>query len=73
VVFVRPTRENITMLKRELRQPRFQSYHLCEFFAKCKSEAVVSDRGSILHMWRIGYPNWSHLACVRQALLTVET
>lgn len=30
VCFLRPTRENITFLKRELRQPRYQSYHLCE-------------------------------------------
>lgn len=30
VAFVRPTRENVTLLKRELRQPRYQSYHLCE-------------------------------------------
>jgi hypothetical protein len=33
VVFVRPTRDNISLLKRELRQPRFQSYHLCESWA----------------------------------------
>lgn len=26
---MRPTRENITLLKRELRAPRFQSYSLC--------------------------------------------
>jgi hypothetical protein len=30
VCFLRPTRENVTLLKRELRNPRFQSYHLCE-------------------------------------------
>lgn len=30
VCFIRPTRENVTLLKRELRQPRYQSYHLCE-------------------------------------------
>lgn len=30
VCFVRPTRDNVTALKRELRQPRFQSYHFCE-------------------------------------------
>jgi hypothetical protein len=30
ICFVRPTRENVTLLKRELRQPRYQSYHLCE-------------------------------------------
>lgn len=27
---MRPTRDNISVLKRELRQPRFQSYHLCK-------------------------------------------
>ena len=31
VVFVRPTRENVTALKRELRKPRYQSYTLREF------------------------------------------
>jgi hypothetical protein len=30
VCFLRPTRENVIMLKRELRQPRFQSYHFCK-------------------------------------------
>lgn len=30
ISFVRPTRDNVTVLKRELRQPRFQSYHCCE-------------------------------------------
>eukprot|EP00879_Flechtneria_rotunda_P026897 GHRR01028741.1.p1 GENE.GHRR01028741.1~~GHRR01028741.1.p1 ORF type:complete len:131 (-),score=15.87 GHRR01028741.1:48-440(-) len=30
VCFLRPTRENVTMLKRELREPRYQSYHLCK-------------------------------------------
>jgi len=30
VALLRPTRENVAALKRELRHPRFQSYHLCE-------------------------------------------
>ena len=29
MVFVRPTRENITLLKKELKAPRFQSYSIC--------------------------------------------
>lgn len=28
IVFIRPTRENITLLKKELRKPRFQGYHV---------------------------------------------
>lgn len=31
VCFLRPTRENITLLKRELKQPRYQHYHLREY------------------------------------------
>ena len=27
--FLRPTRENIKMLKEELKAPRFQQYHIC--------------------------------------------
>jgi predicted SprT family Zn-dependent metalloprotease len=30
VVFVRPTRENITLLKREVKAPRFQHMYICE-------------------------------------------
>lgn len=30
VALLRPTRENVAALKRELRAPRFASYHLCE-------------------------------------------
>lgn len=41
VVFVRPTRENITLLKRELRQPRFQSYHL--FFSHLVPQMYLQD------------------------------
>ncbi len=33
VCFLRPTRENITLLKRELKQPRYQHYHLREYRA----------------------------------------
>lgn len=29
VCFLRPTRENIAKLRRELRDPRFGEYHLC--------------------------------------------
>jgi hypothetical protein len=29
MVYLRPTRENITQLKRELKNPRYQSYYLC--------------------------------------------
>ncbi|KAI8467801.1 MAG: SM/Sec1-family protein [Monoraphidium minutum] len=41
VVFVRPTRENVTLLKRELRQPRFQSYHL--FFSHLVPQMYLQD------------------------------
>jgi vacuolar protein sorting-associated protein 45 len=30
LAFLRPTRENVARLRRELREPRFGSYHLCE-------------------------------------------
>lgn len=30
VAYLRPTRENIARLRRELRDPRFGSYHVCE-------------------------------------------
>ena len=31
VCFLRPTRENIARIRRELRDPRFGEYHLCEW------------------------------------------
>ena len=31
VCFLRPTRENVARLRRELRDPRFGEYHLCEW------------------------------------------
>jgi hypothetical protein len=30
VCFLRPTRENVARIRRELRDPRFGEYHLCE-------------------------------------------
>lgn len=36
---MRPTRDNVTALKRELKQPRFQSYHYCE--CRLPSSATV--------------------------------
>lgn len=30
VCFLRPTRENIARIRRELRDPRYGQYHLCE-------------------------------------------
>ncbi|MEW5306298.1 MAG: hypothetical protein WDW36_008770 [Sanguina aurantia] len=41
VCFLRPTRENITMLKRELRQPRYQQYHL--FFTNLVSSIFLQE------------------------------
>ncbi|KAF8063735.1 VPS45 [Scenedesmus sp. PABB004] len=41
LVFVRPTRENVTALKRELRAPRFQSYHL--YFTNLVSQMHLQD------------------------------
>lgn len=41
VCFVRPTRENVTALKRELRQPRFQSYHY--YFSNLVSQMHLQD------------------------------
>eukprot|EP00878_Enallax_costatus_P020068 GHUV01021198.1.p1 GENE.GHUV01021198.1~~GHUV01021198.1.p1 ORF type:complete len:348 (+),score=82.46 GHUV01021198.1:209-1252(+) len=38
---VRPTRENVTLLKRELRQPRYQSYHL--YFTNLVSQMHLQD------------------------------
>lgn len=32
VCFLRPTSENIQLLRRQLANPRFGEYHLCEFF-----------------------------------------
>ena len=31
IVFVRPTATNITRLKKELREPHYGEYHLCEW------------------------------------------
>lgn len=41
VVFVRPTRENVTLLKRELRAPRFQGYAL--FFSHLAPAMHLQD------------------------------
>ncbi|WIA34599.1 hypothetical protein OEZ86_012919 [Tetradesmus obliquus] len=41
ICFVRPTRENVTLLKRELRQPRYQSYHL--YFTNLVSQMHLQD------------------------------
>ncbi|GMH43449.1 hypothetical protein BSKO_11371 [Bryopsis sp. KO-2023] len=41
VCFLRPTRENVTNMKRELRKPRFQSYHL--FFTNIVQETLLND------------------------------
>jgi vacuolar protein sorting-associated protein 45 len=32
IVFVRPTEENIELLQKELRTPKYGQYHLCEYF-----------------------------------------
>lgn len=37
VCFLRPTRENIARMRRELRDPRFGEYHLCECSRPCGS------------------------------------
>jgi len=31
IVFIRPTKENIDLLLREMRHPKFGQYHICEF------------------------------------------
>eukprot|EP00775_Hariotina_reticulata_P002080 gene2080-2399_t len=41
VCFLRPTRENVTLLKRELRQPRYQSYHL--YFTNLVNQMHLQD------------------------------
>lgn len=62
VCFLRPTRENVTMLKRELRQPRFQSYHFCECvpqqgpgasLAKCSIECCLTEASSQSRLMRL--------------------
>lgn len=47
VAFLRPTRENVARLRRELRDPRFGGYHLCEWgHARCS----LQDRSfTVLH------------------------
>ena len=32
LVFVRPTSENVDLLRQELKYPRFGQYHICKFF-----------------------------------------
>lgn len=44
VAIVRPTRENVARLRRELRDPRFGSYHLCEW---------PQGRAGRQHQWRM--------------------
>lgn len=41
ICFVRPTRENVTLLKRELRAPRYQAYSL--FFSHLVSQVFLQD------------------------------
>lgn len=41
ICFLRPTRENITYLKKELRQPRYQSYHL--YFTNIANQMHLQD------------------------------
>lgn len=42
VCFLRPTRENIARIRRELRDPRFGEYHLCEYQQAGAEWRVVS-------------------------------
>jgi len=45
ICFLRPTRENITHLKRELRKPRFQQYFM--FFTNMVKETLLTDLAEI--------------------------
>lgn len=37
IVFVRPTRDNLSRLRRELQEPKFAEYHLCTYTAAAVS------------------------------------
>lgn len=41
IYFLRPTSENIQLLRRQLASPRFGEYHLCKFF---KLFACILDK-----------------------------
>ena len=54
MVFVRPTRENITLLKKELKTPRFQSYSICGF--------ELEERECPRDIWHMG-GTWEAHGC----------
>lgn len=37
ICFLRPTPENVQLLKRQLTNPRFGEYHVCKFYARSHS------------------------------------
>ena len=51
VCFLRPTRENVARIRRELRDPRFGEYHLCECGWFGEAESVCWMTG-----WRFNSP-----------------
>lgn len=45
VYFLRPTRENVARLRRELRSPRFMEYNLCELPLSASPISEAACRG----------------------------